>query len=64
MIICVCLDPYLFYLLGGEDGDRHRRKEIYELVDGTWTQVNMMQEWRDYHAVSVVNVDKYLQFCI
>ena len=47
--------------VGGWDGNYY--DEILELVDGDWRQVATMQSARDSHAVSVINVVDYWQYC-
>ena len=48
--------------VGGWDGD-NERDEILELVEGDWRQVTTMQTARYRHAVSVIKVDDYWQYC-
>ena len=45
-------------------GGGHRdRDEIWELVDGTWRQVATMLTARYDHAVSVIELADYWQYC-
>ena len=37
--------------------------EILELVDGEWRQVATMQSARYAHAVTVINLDLYIDYC-
>ena len=50
------------YFVGGYDGD-NRRDEILELVDNEWRQVATMQNARNSHGVTVINVQDYWKFC-
>ena len=48
--------------VGGWDGD-NAHDEILELEDGEWRQVATMQTARDVHAVTVINLDHYIDYC-
>ena len=49
--------------VGGEDDEYNRRDEILELVDGDWRAVATMQTARSGHAVTVINIDHYIDYC-
>ena len=51
------------YFVGGWDYGDNYRDEIMELVDGHWRQVATMRNARFMHAVSVINVEDYWNFC-
>ena len=51
------------YFVGGIDDGYNYRDEILELVNNEWRQVATMQNARDSHGVTVINVHDYLMFC-
>ena len=51
------------YVLGGKDDGYNYRDEILELVGSEWRLVATMQNARGDHAVAVINVEEFWNFC-
>lgn len=55
----------LFFGDGGEDTDRNEYADILEYSDeeGKWTRVGEMSEKRNFHAVSIIDFNKFKDYC-
>ena len=53
-------------IMGGRDDDNNSLDAIleFDMETETFSELGHMQEARDAHAVSVVNTEQYLEWCI
>ena len=52
------------YVVGGRDADEGTNiDEILELVDGQWREVTTMQNAREFHAVTIIDVADFWPYC-